>query len=128
MDNARYANARENLFDMLPFGQRSNDARNTLFDAALGFGKNWRRDVVSLAEERLLDLNQEERTALVSEIEDARTSIEDWIMRRWEDRGGEWAKSDAEAARGFIRVNYLWMDDRNAAHAVSQGTYYAWHG
>lgn len=113
---------------MWPFRQRSNDARNTLFDAALEFGKNWRRDVASLAEERLPDLDQEARAALVSEIEDTRTSIEDWIMRRWEERGGEWSKADAKAARAFIRATYPWMDQRNTAHAVSQGTYYAWHG
>lgn len=113
---------------MWPFRQRLIDPRNTLFDAALEFGKNWRRDVASLAEERLPDLDQEARAALVSEIENARTSIEDWVMRRWEERGGKWSKGDAKAARAFIRAAYPWMDQRNAAHAVSQGAYYAWHG
>lgn len=113
---------------MWPFRQRSNDARNTLFDAALEFGKNWRRDVASLATERLPALDQDEQAALVTEIEDARRTIEDGILRRWEERQGGWSKADAQAARGFIRAIYPWMDERNVAHAISQGTYYAWHG
>ena len=31
-------------------------------------------------------------------------------------------------ARAFIAEAYPWMDDRNASHAVRQGTDYAWHG
>jgi hypothetical protein len=38
------------------------------------------------------------------------------------------SKEDSEASKQFIRAAYPWMDKRNVAHAVSQGTYYAWHG
>jgi len=36
---------------------RSNDVWNVLFDAALDFGKNWRRDVSWVAAERLTELD-----------------------------------------------------------------------
>jgi hypothetical protein len=99
-----------------------------LFDAALEFGKNWRRDLASLAEERLPELEQAERKVLVQEIAEARRSIEDRILGRWEASAGNWSKLDAEAASDFVRATYPWMDERNTEHAVSQGTYYAWHG
>src|SRR5262245_37540389 len=119
---------RGRLLPMWPFRKRSKDARNVLFDAALEFGKNWRRDLVSLAGERLPELDQAERTVLVKEIEGTRNSIEDWILSRWEAVHGDWSKADAEAAGAFIHATYPWMDERNIAHAISQGTYYAWHG
>jgi hypothetical protein len=113
---------------MWPLRWRSKDARNLLFDAALEFGENWRRRVASLAAERLPELGQADRDALAQEIEHARNSIEDWIQGRWDAVGGDWSKGDAAAARAFIRASYPWMDGRNVAHAISQGTYYAWHG
>jgi hypothetical protein len=113
---------------MWSLGQRSKDARNGLFDAALEFGKNWRRDVASLAAERLPELDRAERDVIVKEIEDTRNSIEQWIMSRWEAVHGDWSKADAGAADAFIRATYPWMDERNVTHAISQGTYYAWHG
>lgn len=64
----------------------------------------------------------------MTEIEEARSSIEDWILHRWEERQGDWSKADAQAARTFIRAAYPWMDERNVVHAISQGTHYAWHG
>ncbi len=113
---------------MWPFRQRSKDARNVLFDAALEFGKNWRRDIATLAIERLPEIDSANQAALAAEVEDARNTIEDWILDRWNTLGGNWAKTDANAARAFIRSAYPWMDERNVSHAVSQGTYYAWHG
>lgn len=107
---------------------RSSDARNVLFDAALEFGKNWRRDVNSLASERLANLEDGERAALSGEVEATRDAIEQWIWDRWETAGGEWSSSDTQAAREFVRATYPWMDKRNISHAVSQGIYYAWHG
>ena len=118
----------ENLSSMWPFRQRAHDARSVLFDAALEFGQNWRRDVSLLAAERLPELDQGARAAIVEDIENTRTSIEDWILIRWVAVGGSWSQADARAARAFIRGTYPWMDERNVAHAVSQGTYYAWHG
>ena len=113
---------------MWPFRQRSQDPRNVLFDAALEFGKNWRRDIAALAAERLPEMNQVERAALAEEIEQTRTSIEEWILNRWDEAPGDWSKADAGAAGAFIRSTYPWMDERNVAHAIKQGTYYAWHG
>ena len=113
---------------MWPFRQRSTDARNLLFDAALEFGKNWRRDVASLAAGRLPELDPAARDALVTEIEYTRKSIEDWILSRLDSARGGWSKVDTKATRAFIRATYPWMDGRNAAHANNQGTYYAWHG
>ena len=107
---------------------RSNDARNVLFDAALEFGKNWRRDVRSLAAERLPDLDEGEQATLSREVEATRAAVEQWVWDRWETVGGDWSSSDTEAARGFVRAAYPWMDKRNISHAVNQGTYYAWHG
>ncbi|MGO4604590.1 hypothetical protein [Terrabacter sp. 2YAF2] len=46
-----------------------------LFDAALEFGDDWRRDVAVLAAERLPGLSPEERAALAKEVEAARSSI-----------------------------------------------------
>jgi hypothetical protein len=113
---------------MWPFRQRSQDALNALFDAALEFGENWRRDVASLAAERLPELDQAERDVIVKEVENARDSIEQWIVSRWELVHGDWSKADAGAAGAFIRATYPWMGERNVTHAISQGTYYAWHG
>lgn len=113
---------------MWPFRQRSKDARNLLFDAALEFGQNWRREVTLLAADRLPELSQADRDLLAQQIEQARNSIEDWIQSRWDSVRGDWSKADARAARAFIRANYPWMDERNVAHAINQGTYYAWHG
>ena len=107
---------------------RSNGARKVLFDAALEFGKNWRRDVSWVAAERLPELDDGERAALVREIEATRAAIEQWVWDRWKTVGGGWSKSDTEAARGFVRATCPWMDDRNISHAVNQGTNYAWHG
>ena len=106
----------------------SNDARNVLFDAVLDFGKNWRRDVRSLAGERDPYLDDGERAALTREVEAARAAIEQWIWDRWETVGGDWSRPDTEAAREFVRAAYPWMNKRNISHAVNQGTYYAWHG
>ncbi|CAM5785552.1 hypothetical protein [Cellulomonas persica] len=108
--------------------QRSRDARNMLLDAALEFGANWRRDVAELAAERLPELDGQERTALVQEITDVRSGIESWVLRRWEEVGGSWSRADAESAETHVRTAYPWVDERNAEHAVSQATYYAWHG
>lgn len=99
-----------------------------LFDAALEFGDSWRRDIATLAAERLPKMNQAERAALAMEIEQTRTSIEQWILIRWEEAPGDWSKADAGAAGAFIRSTYPWMKERNVAHAIKQGTYYAWHG
>jgi hypothetical protein len=107
---------------------RLRDARNVLFDAALEFGNNWRRDVRSLATERLPDLDDGERAALAREVEAARAGVEQWVLGRWAAVGGEWSRSDSVAAREFVRTTYPWMDGRNVSHAVSQCTYYAWHG
>lgn len=108
--------------------RRRTDARNVLLDAALEFGTSWRRDVATLASERLLDLDDNERTVLAQEVEDARTAIELWVMARWEAVGGHWTPSDSMAAKEHVRAAYPWMDERNVGHAVNQATYYAWHG
>ena len=108
--------------------KRTSDARNVLFDAALEFGENWRRNVALLAGERLPTLDEDERAALAREIEDARSSIEQWVLRRWEAGHGDWSHADTKAAQAHTRATYPWMDERNVAHAVSQSTYYAWHG
>ena len=60
--------------------ERARDARNLLFDAALEFGENWRRDVAALAAERLPGLSEDERAALSKEIEAARRAIEQWVL------------------------------------------------
>lgn len=93
----------------------------------VGVRENWRK-IRDLAKERLTDLDEREQATLAREIEAARNLIEDWILNRWQGRGGKWSQSDADAARDFIRSAYPWMDKRNVAHAISQGTYYAWHG
>ena len=108
--------------------RRAKDVRNVLFDAALEFGENWRRDVAVLAGERLPTLDQDERAGFAKEVEDARSSIEQWVLSRWEAVQGDWSRADAKACEAFIRAMYPWMDDRNVAHAISQSTYYAWHG
>ena len=68
------------------------------------------------------------QSTLGREIEEVRSTIEQWILDRWEAAGGSWSKSDAQAARVFIQATYPWMGERNVAHTISQGTYYAWHG
>lgn len=113
---------------MWMFRRRRRDPRNILFDAALEFGKYWRYDLGLLANERLRDLSADECADLAGEIGAARTAIEEWISDRWESVSGEWSRDDSAAAESFIRDEYPWMDDRNVSHAVSQGTYYAWHG
>lgn len=60
--------------------KRGRDSRNVLFDAALEFGENWRRDVAVLAAERLRGLEADVRESLAKEIEDARDSIEEWVL------------------------------------------------
>lgn len=119
---------RESLVAMWLIRRRGKDERNVLLDAALEFGKNWRRDVQSLAGERLAGLDELQRATLGREIEEVRSTIEQWILDRWEAAGGSWSKSDAQAARVFIQATYPWMGERNVAHTISQGTYYAWHG
>lgn len=54
---------------MWPFRQRSKEARNVLFDAALEFGKNWRRDIAALAVERLPEMDSAGQATLAAEIE-----------------------------------------------------------
>ena len=113
---------------MWPMRTRVKDARNVFFDAALEFGNNWRRDLMSLARERLPELDAAEQDLLASEIDQARSSIEHWILDRWQAARGEWHTADAQDARPFIAKAYPWMDPRNVEHAISQGTHYAWHG
>lgn len=109
-------------------GDRGTDARNELLDAALEFGTNWRRDVSALASERLPELPEDERAALAREIEEAREAIEQWVVGRFEAVRGHWERADAEAGGEHVRATYPWMDERNVSHAISQATYYAWHG
>jgi len=99
-----------------------------LFDAALAFGKDWRRDVSSVAAEQLPKLDEGKRATLAREVETARAAIEQWIWDRWKAVRGNWSESDTAAAREFVRATYPWMDDRNISHAVNQSTYYAWRG
>jgi len=113
---------------MSPPAGNPDDARNALFDAALEFGANWRRDIGELAAERLPDVALAERSALAEEIKQTRAAIEHWIESRWDSVRGEWSRGDAEAAEDFIVTTYPWMSAENVSHAVSQGTYYAWHG
>lgn len=113
---------------MLFLRKRSKDARNVLFDAALEFGDNWRRDVAELAAERLPGLDADVCRSLAKEIEMTRNSIEDWVLSRWDAAHGRWTRADAAAAEAHIRATYPWMDQRNVARAINQSTYYAWHG
>lgn len=108
--------------------KRGKDARNVLLDAALEFGDDWRRDVAVLAAERLPGLSPEERAALAKDVEAARSSIEKWVLNRWDAAHGKWSHDDAAAAAAHIRSTYPWMDERNVARAINQSTYYAWHG
>jgi hypothetical protein len=108
--------------------KRGTDARNVLFDAALEFGDNWRRDVSSLATERLPHMGSAERAVIAEEISEARVAIEEWIVERWNAINGHWSKAHSDAALAFIAEAYPWMHERNASRAVHQGTYYAWHG
>lgn len=108
--------------------RRAKDARNVLFDAALEFGENWRRDLRVLAAERLPTLDRHEHAAVAREVEDARGWIEQWVLGRWQAVHGDWSRADTKAAEVHIRAAYPWMDERNVSHAINQATYYAWHG
>lgn len=88
---------------------------SALFDAALEFGESWRRDIAALAAERLPTMSQAERAALAEEIDHARTSIEQWILIRWEDAPRGWSNADAGVASAFIRSACPWMAERNVA-------------
>lgn len=113
---------------MWPFRQRRTDPRNVLFDAALEFGANWRRDVAMLAAERLPQVNDDDRATFAQEIEVARREIEEWILNRWLAVDGQWSRAHSDDARAFITETFPWIDDRNTKRAINQGTYYAWHG
>jgi hypothetical protein len=104
------------------------DPRNVLFDAALEFGPNWRRDVRSLADERLGDLDEQIRSDLAAEIVATRSAIEGWILDRWNSLRTDWATADDQAGTDFITTSFPWLDEDNVGHALSQGIYYAWHG
>jgi hypothetical protein len=81
-----------------------------------------------LAAERLPGLDSDERKSLGREIENTRNSIEEWVLSRWDLAHGKWSPADTAAAEAHIRAAYPWMDERNIARAISQSTYYAWHG
>ena len=93
--------------------ERENDARNVLLDAALEFGKNWRRDVRVLAGERLPGLDEGVRSALAEEVVATRAAIERLILVRWDAAGGTWSGADSDAAQRFVRTAYPWMEERN---------------
>lgn len=65
---------------------------------------------------------------MASEIEETRSAIEDWVAQRWEQVEGDWTDADASEARNWITDRFPWMSDANVRHAISQATYYAWHG
>lgn len=69
-----------------------------------------------------------QRAVIAEEISETRVAIEEWILERWNAVNGHWSTAHSDAARAFIAEAYPWMDERNASHAIRQGTYYAWHG
>lgn len=62
-----------------------------LFDAALEFGQNWRRDVHALADEPLSGLDGTEQLRPADEVEQTRNVIEEWILAQWDEVGGNWS-------------------------------------
>lgn len=77
-----------------------------------------RRDIAALAAERLPTLNQAERAALVAEIERTRTSIEQWILIRWEESPGDlWKPTPVLQAPSFGPPTVGGMGAQRAHHS-----------
>ena len=100
---------------------------NRLFDAALAFGPNWRRPVGDLAAELFPDQPQDDRDALVTAVEHARSTIEAQIEQIHIRIAGNWSSGEEQQAEAWIAKSFPWMTQKNCRRARSQGQYYAWH-
>jgi hypothetical protein len=106
----------------------SDEDLNTLYDAALAFGPDWRRPLVELARERLPGRPAEYRDAIAQVIEACRTEVETYIDAEYHRLGEDWSRAAAKDADLWLIERYEWMTKKNRRHAISQGVYYAWHG
>ncbi len=106
----------------------TDDDLNTLFDAALAFGPDWRRPLAELARERLPLRSAEYHAGIVPVVESCRSNIEEFIDAEYHRHGGDWSRAASKDAESWIVERYGWMTEKNRQHAINQGVYYAWHG
>jgi hypothetical protein len=106
----------------------TDDDLNTMYDAALAFGPDWRRPLLELAGERLPQRSADYRAAVAALIEACRGDIEEFIDSEYRRLAGRWSPGAGESVDAWIVQHYGWMTAQNRKHAISQGIYYAWHG
>lgn len=107
-------------------GRKESRDANTLYRAALRFGKDWLRPVDELADKVLPSLSEERKAALVAAVIECRDEINAHIWDEYADDG--WDRRKNRVATRWVRERYPWMTAGNISRAVSQGVYYAWHG
>lgn len=100
---------------------------NELFTAALEFGVNWRRPVSDLAADHFPDYSDEQVDLLVAAVEEARSSIEAYVVSTHISLAGQWTRAETMRTDAWAKARFSWISPENRRRALSQGRYYAWH-
>jgi len=101
---------------------------NRIYELSLEFGKNFRRPVLTIVQEVSPNLSLEEQKQISSYIEKTRSRIETYFYERYVSDQPDMISALQRLGEEWIEVEFPWMNPETILHAISQATYYAWHG
>ena len=102
-----------------------DDDLNLLFDAALEWGENLGRPLIEWTREYWPEWDGATQTTVAAYIDSVRSAIKSYIWDAYKSTDGTVQKVQIME---WIVSQYPWMTTDNAAHAYSQGMFYAWYG
>ena len=104
------------------------DVLNKVYESSLEFGKNWRRQVLTIVQEVSPYLSIEEQKRISTYIEETRSRVETYINERYVNDQPDKISALERLGEDWMKAEFPWMRAETILHAISQAIYYAWHG